>query len=356
MMKKYVVLFISLFLFFQAGLASKEIIVAGDGSGDFVDIQTAVNSIPSGNDKFIRIRIRKGVYKGHIEIPSDRSFLHFKGENRESVIITDDRLCGDPGDGRSSWYRPAQGATIVINAPDCVFENITFENSWGFERQTGPQALAVYSNNDRIVFNNCTMRSFQDTYLTSTRQSSDRHYLVNCRIEGAVDFIYGGGNVLFDRCEIFCTRKQTGYIVAPNHKEETSWGYVFLNCQINGKAEATTYLGRPWHNSPKTVFIDTKTTIAIDPRGWHYKMGAIPVVFADYNTVDSNGNPIDLSKRISDYEYDIKDANKQVTGVQKGKAKHFLTSKEAKTYTLKNILQGNDHWNPQKRRSKKVKL
>lgn len=327
---------------FNSLINKYSIVIDANGTEDFTDIQSAVNSIPSGNSEFVSIFIRNGKYKGHVDIPEDKPFLHFVGESRDSVIITDDRLCGDPGNG-SPWYKPAQGATVVINASDCIFENITFENSWGHEKQTGPQALAVYSNNDRIAFNQCTMRSFQDTYLTSTKNIQDRQYLLNCRIEGAVDFIYGGGNVLFDQCEIYCTRQNLGYIVAPNHRDGTKWGYVFLNCEINGKKDASTYFGRPWHNAPKTVFLNTKTSIHIDPRGWHKKMGAIPAVFADYNTMDMKGNPLDLSKRISEYEFDIKDADKKIIGVQKGSAKNTLTAEEAASYTYENI---NETWNP----------
>lgn len=42
----------------------------------------------------------------------------------------------------------------------------------------------------------------------------------------------------------------------------TRWGYVFKNTTItapDGKEDKTqVYFGRPWHNEPKTVFIDTE--------------------------------------------------------------------------------------------------
>ena len=69
---------------------------------------------------------------------------------------------------------------------------------------------------------------------------------------------------------------------------------------------ATTYLGRAWQNSPKTVFLNTTLKTGVYATGWYYKMGAIPAVFADYNTMYANGSGVDLSQRISNYEYDIK--------------------------------------------------
>lgn len=234
---------------------------------------------------------------------------------------------------------------MVVNAKDCYFENITFENSFGFENQAGPQALALYSITDKFTMNHCYLRSYQDTYLTAYSSIADRHYIKDTRIEGAVDFIYGGGDVFFDKDTITCTRATGGYIVAPSHGDGTAFGYVFSNCIINKSvvSSVTTYLGRPWQNAPKTVFINTKLGLntSIYASGWYYKMGAIPAVFADYNTMDNAGNPVDLSQRISNYEYDT------TNGTVYGTAKSSLTDQEAAAYTYENvILRSGDTWDP----------
>ena len=106
------------------------------------------------------------------------------------------------------------------------------------------------------------------------------------------------------------------------------------------------YLGRPWHNSPKTVFLNTRSEVTIYPAGWYYKMNAIPAIFADYNTMDAEGNPVDLSNRIEDYEYDVTDEDGNVTETVTGKAKNSLTDEEAAEYTYKNVLSCDEGWNP----------
>ena len=58
---------------------------------------------------------------------------------------------------------------------------------WGVEAQNGPQALALKTKADRIAFYNCKFRSFQDTWMTTTRDA-DRHYVKECWLEGAVDY------------------------------------------------------------------------------------------------------------------------------------------------------------------------
>ena len=320
-------------------------IIASDGTGNYATVQDAINAVPNDRNAPYLIFIKDGKYTGHVEIPANKPFVHLIGQSKEGVIISDNRLSGDAGDG-SPVYHVSLGATVVVNSANCYFENITFENSWGYEKQAGPQALAMYSNNDKIAFRNCIMRSYQDTYLTSTKNVTDRHYLSDCRIEGAVDYIYGGGDVFFDNCTLFNVRPSGGYIVAPSHLTTTAWGYVFSNCTLDGNPGVVTYLGRPWHNSPKTVFLNSVCTIDIYAVGWYYKMGAIPAIFADYGTINKYGEPMDLSQRIEDYEYDVKDGNGNVIEVVKGKAKKSLTNEEASQYTYENVLQGADNWNP----------
>ncbi|WP_051291284.1 pectinesterase family protein [Pedobacter glucosidilyticus] len=323
-------------------------VVAKDGSGDYTSVIDAIAAAPTSRTTPWVIFIKNGKYTGHHDIPTNKPFIHLIGQSRNGVIISDNRLSGANNIG-ATVYHVSQGATMVVNSKDCYFENIIFENSYGFETQAGPQALALYTTTDKFAMNNCYLRSYQDTYLTAYSSIADRHYIKNSRIEGAVDFIYGGGDVFFDKDTLTMTRKDGGYIVAPSHGNGTAWGYVFSNCVINESVVtgATSYFGRPWQNAPKTVFINTKLLTGIYAAGWYYKMGAIPAVFADYNTVNAQGNPVDLSQRISNYEYDVKDANGNVTSTVTGVAKKSLTDTEAASYTYENvILRSGDVWDP----------
>lgn len=323
-------------------------VVAKDGSGDYLTVVDAIAAAPANRTLPWLIYIKNGKYTGHHDIPVNKPFIHLIGQVRDSVIISDNRLSGNDGKG-SPVYNVLQGATMVVNARDCYFENITFENSYGYEKLAGPQALALYAVTNHFTTSNCNLRSYQDTYLTAYSTASDRQYHKNTIIEGAVDYIYGGGDVFFDRCTLRNNRVDGGFIVAPSHAAGTLWGYVFSNCSIEESkvSNANNFFGRPWVNSPKTVFLNTILKTGIKPEGWHYKMGAIPAVFADYNTMDRNGNPVDLSFRISNYEYDVRDVNGTVTNTIKGKAKNRLTDAEATTYTYENvILRSGDSWDP----------
>lgn len=321
-------------------------VVAQDGSGDYLTLQAAIDNAPEGRGTPYLIFVKNGRYKEHIDIPALKTFLHIIGQDRDKTVIYDDRLCG--GDNA---YNVDQGATVLVKAADTFFENITLENSHGHEKQAGPQALALNTQADRIALNNVALLSYQDTWITASSQKN-RHYIKNSLIEGAVDFIYNGGDVYLDGDTLEINRTSGGYIVAPRHTADTKWGYVFMNNIIRpgkdfktGKTLNVTdvWLGRPWHDSPKTVFINTQTFVPIPAKGWYNTMGGLPELWADYNTVDADGNPLDLSQRESYYYYiDRSTGNK----VEKFNVKNFLTDEEAAQYTLKNVMGGEDNWQP----------
>lgn len=313
-------------------------VVAADGSGDYKTVQEAIDAAPVGRAFPWLIFIKNGEYKGHVDVPANKPYLHFIGQERDKVIITDDKLCG--GDNA---LHVSVGATVVVNSDNCYFDNLTLENSWGHDKQAGPQALALNTSGDRTVFKNVAMLSYQDTWITPST-SNYRVYAKDCFIEGAVDFIYNSGNIYIDNTTLYINRKSGGYIVAPSHAADVKWGYVFMNCTITAPgnpAETDVWLGRPWHNQPKTVFINTTAEVTIPAAGWYEKMGGLPALWAEYNTMDGDGNPLDLSQRRSSYWKEVDGEQVWVHNV-----KNVLTAEEAAQYTVKNVLSGSDNWQP----------
>lgn len=336
-------------------------IVAQDGTGDYTTVQAAIDAAPEGRGKPWLIFIKNGQYKEHVDVPATKPYLHFIGQSRDGVVIKDDRLSG--GDNA---VHVSIGATVVVNADNTFFESLTMENIYGHEKQNGPQALALNTVGDRICLNNVALLSYQDTWITTSTQKN-RHYIKNSLIEGAVDFIYNGGDVYLDGDTLEINRPSGGYIVAPNHTADTKWGYVFKNNVLRahpGVNVTDIWLGRPWHNQPKTVFINLQTFINIPAKGWYETMGGLPSLWADYNTVDANGNPVDLSQREDTYYYTqyykMVDGEKVIATSRPeasdmpnwteekvyGTAKNYLTDEEAAQYTIKNVMGGDDNWQP----------
>ena len=313
-------------------------VVAKDGSGNYETVQAAIDAAPAQRGTPWLIFVKNGQYKEHVDIPKTKPYMHIIGQDRDKAVILNDALSG----GENAVH-VSVGATVTVNSDNCFFENITLENSYGHEKQAGPQALALNTGGDRIALNNVALLSYQDTWIT-TSTSNNRHYIKNSLIEGAVDFIYNSGNVYLDGDTLEINRPSGGYIVAPSHAADVKWGYVFQNNIIRahkGVDVKDVWLGRPWHNEPKTVFINTQTFINLPAKGWYNTMGGLPALWAEHNTVDANGNPVDLSQRESYYYY--MNGNQKV---EKFGVKNTLTAEEAAQYTIKNVCGGDDNWQP----------
>lgn len=335
-------------------------VVAADGSGNFSSIQAAVDAAPEMRTEPWLIFVKNGSYEEQVVIPKEKPHIHFIGQDKHKTVVHFCLNSGGKPTGRESegalayWkvsvHNPSsqaykhENSVVTIKASHFYTENISYINDWGVYAENGPMALAMKSFADCASFNNCIFRSYQGTWQTSSNDVY-RHYIKSCLIEGAVDYFYGGGDVLAENCTFYNTR--SGAIITAPCQKNAKWGYVFKNCTVDGNEAAANVrrwgvkLGRPWRNSPKAVYINTTLNIPINPEGWT-DMGTIPELFAEYNTCDISGNPVDLSVRRTQYKYKNRSTGEQITGT----CKSLITKEEAGKYTYSNIICGADGWNP----------
>src|SRR5688572_2405468 len=75
------------FTVFLAQAQHKKLVVAQDGSGDYITIQSAVDAIPAFPQNRIEIHIKNGTYKEKIVVPSWKTKVSFIGEDREKTVL-----------------------------------------------------------------------------------------------------------------------------------------------------------------------------------------------------------------------------------------------------------------------------
>ncbi|MBO5562020.1 MAG: hypothetical protein J6A07_10235, partial [Firmicutes bacterium] len=130
-------------------------------------------------------------------------------------------------------------------------------------------ALAVFG--DKAEFYNCSILSSQDTLGTNSCEASSHSYFKDCTIGGNVDYICGGGTMVFDDCILqwFDDGTGSGYITAPR---TASAPYYFFNCKVTAESSITSfagYFGRPWELPATAYFINTDITSGyINAAGW----------------------------------------------------------------------------------------
>lgn len=266
-------------------------VVAADGTGDFRTVQEAINASPqtSSSEHPWTIRIKAGTYKERLYIQREKRFLHLRGDDPATTIVTFDLHANLPGpDGKNlGTFRTP---TAQIDADDFTAENLTFENS------AGPvgQALAIRIDGDRHIYRHCRFLGWQDTVFTNR----GRHYFEDCEIAGHVDFIFGAGTDWFERCAIRCLKN--GYITAASTPQEIPFGFIFHRCTIAGAIpEVRTYLGRPWRPFAATLFLECELGEVVRPEGWHNwgKSGREATTrYAEYGSTGPGANP---SARVS---------------------------------------------------------
>ena len=69
-------------------VANGQIVVAGDGSGDFRTVQQAVDEVPEHNNKPVVIHIKPGVYREQIRVNTGKRFVTFRGEDPNKTVLT----------------------------------------------------------------------------------------------------------------------------------------------------------------------------------------------------------------------------------------------------------------------------
>ena len=325
-------------------------VVAQDGTGNYKTVQEAIDAAPTGRIAPWLIFVKNGTYEELVTIPENKPFIHLIGQDKEKTVIcywinnggTNDIGWEYSTNNPNSKTYGKQGV-VQVNSTDFYTENISYIDSYGVERQAGPMGLAMSSRNDRQAFNNCQFRSYQDTWYSDVRNSSARQYVNNCLIEGAVDFYYGAGDNFIEN-STFRLAREGSVIVAPCHQAGTKWGYVMVNNVIDGKGGANK-LGRAWQNQPMAVWINTTLKTTIAPEGWS-EWHIAPKLFAEYNTMDADGQPVDLNNRRTTYKVDDDKLAPGETSPVTRQA--ILSAEEAAKYTYEAVTFGNDDWNPRK--------
>jgi pectinesterase len=298
--------------------AQKKIVVAKDGSGDYTTVQQAFNSIPPNNKKPITILVKNGTYKEKLHLDSGKSFITLLGEDKFNTVLTYDDHTGKVSP-KGDTINTRTSCSFLVKANDFNAKDITFENNAGF---TAGQAVAVESDGDRAVFDNCRFLGFQDVLFTNNDQS--RQYYKSCYIEGTTDFIFGSSTVWFQQCHIHS--KKNSHVTAASTPKEHAFGYIFNDCILTG--DSTLHgvsLGRPWRAYAAVVYIHCYIGQHIMPQGWANWNNTESFTTARYAEYQNYGPGASINQRVN--------WSKQ------------LTDQEVKQYTIKNVF-GN--WNPEK--------
>lgn len=307
--------------------------IAADGTGDFYSIQRALDMAKEGQV----LMVSPGEYREVITVDKKNITIRSHNPDASKTVVVNDRSAGQNGGTSHS-------ATVNVLADDFFAENITFENDINRTHEQvaqGSQAVALRVTGDRAVFHNVRLLGNQDTVYAGSRSCAQkeqdcrpaRQYFSDCYIAGNVDFIFGDGKAVFERCEIHSTPYREGYITAQSkHYPGQDSGFVIDNCKLTQDAGITNnvFLGRPWRPYATVVYLHTEMGNKIDPAGWReWHPGEThsldTACYAEFDSTGPGAHPKERDPHT-----------------------HILTPEEARQYEPAVFLRGADNWDPTK--------
>lgn len=269
--------------------------VSPERAGAYHSISKALEAIDElcpNDGQPVTIHIEPGEYRERVEI--HRPYVTLVGETADGVRIVGSlgaKMPSGDGSGIDGKLGTFRTYTVLVDADDVRLENLTIENDAGDGREVG-QAIALYADGDRLVVDACCIKGHQDTLFLGPLPPHEakpggfigpkqyaprrvgRQYFRRCRIEGDVDFIFGGARAYFEGCEIRSLNRNmdvNGYVTAASTPEGEPYGFVFHGCSFTAAQDVapdSVYLGRPWREWAQTVLIDCWLGQHIKREGW----------------------------------------------------------------------------------------
>ncbi|MEZ5440073.1 MAG: pectinesterase family protein [Lysobacterales bacterium] len=237
------------------------------GAPTFASVSAAIAAAPIEGQRPFRIGISAGRWTEKLLV--DRPHVQLIGAGRAQTILSFAAAAGDRGPDGEPWGTWGC-ASLIIRALDVQLHHLTVENAFDYVGHlydsnyqpigaNGLQAVALMLDQgaDRCVFEDLGVHGHQDTLFVDHGRSRWR----NCRISGSVDFIFGAGQAVFERCRIHSRfrpgKPRQGYLAAPSTLRSEPVGLLFDQCLLQRDAEVpdgSVALGRPWR--PTRQFAD----------------------------------------------------------------------------------------------------
>ncbi|KAF6174708.1 hypothetical protein GIB67_008763 [Kingdonia uniflora] len=239
-----------------------DVVVAADGSGNYKTIKEAIDAAGKrkGTARFV-IHVKAGTYKENVVAGNKVKNVMLLGDGIGKTIITGSKSVG----GGSTTFN---SATFAVTGDGFIGRGVTFRNTAGAANH---QAVALRSGSDLSVFYQCSIEGYQDSlYVHSQRQ-----FYRECNVYGTVDFIFGNAAVVLQSCNLYARKpmaNQKCVVTAQGRTDPNeNTGISIHNSKILATSDlgsTPTYLGRPWKQYSRTVYLKSFIGSHIVPAGW----------------------------------------------------------------------------------------
>jgi pectinesterase len=273
---------------------SGQIVVSGDGIGDFNTVQGAIDFVPDNNPRRVIIFIRNGSYE-EIVYFRNKTNITVLGEDREKVQVfyANNEVFNPhpPNVSTNEWpgtFPSRRAAFMADHSNGIHLVNLTIKTT------AFGQAEGLLLAGERNIVSHVNVVGSGDAL-----QVNGSAYLTNSLIVGDGDTILGRGPAFFNNCEL-----QSRAVFMWTRNTAANHGNVFLNCRFKTLgdrqveiARAPTNKGRDYPNAE--VVLLSCALAGISPVGWGAVGGDTSNVhYWEYSSTNiSDGKPVDVSQR-----------------------------------------------------------
>ena len=230
-------------------------------------------------------------------------------------------------------------ATLYNTSTGLYMQDLTLKDAYPFNGSTG-RAVCLQDKGTRTICKNVKMLSYQDTYYSNN--NSGQYYFENSEIHGIVDFICGGGDAFFNKCNLVLEPGKGSYITA-SYTDGSNYGYVFDGCKVIGTEKDNFTFGRSWGGQARCAFLNTildqNAAKNIAATRWTTEgMNVVAKNLYEYNTLDENGSVI--SPADNKVNFFLKKDGKIA---EESEYNTIMTAEAAANYTLDKVF---TDWQP----------
>ncbi|XP_047066499.1 pectinesterase-like isoform X2 [Lolium rigidum] len=298
-------------------------VVAKDGSGAYTTVSAAVAAAPTNSKTRYVIYIKAGTYMENVEVGKKHKNLMFVGDGIGKTVI---KASLNVVDGSTTF----RSATVAVVGNNFLARDLTIENSAGPSKH---QAVALRVGADLAAFYRCSFVGYQDTlYVHSLRQ-----FFRECDIYGTIDFVFGNSAVVLQSCNLYARRPMASqsnvYTAQGRTDPNQNTGISIQKCKVAAASDLAavqssfrTYLGRPWKQYSRTVYLQSDLGSVVDPAGWLAWDGTFALDTLYYGEYQNTGAGASTSNRVKWKGYRV-----------------ISSSSEASTFTVGSFIDG-DVW------------
>lgn len=231
-MIKPIILITAAHLFFLPfTFAKPDLIVAKDGSGNYITIQAALNAVPNFHEKIFIIFIKNGLYEEKIFI--EKSNIALIGESRENTLIEFAELRKNWRDNHPDDYG-AGVVNIKNKVTDIIFCSLTIHNNYGSLYGDNDHQFAIRAGEGvtRIIIDECNIIADGGDTVALWNNEDGMYYHNNCYFEGYVDYVCPRGYCFIENSK-FYGHNLTASIWHDGSKKEDH-KFVICNSSFDG--------------------------------------------------------------------------------------------------------------------------